>query len=491
MLTAAPSSPGKRSTSASPSMPIPTSTRPGSWLTRLHSLVTYWAIPSNWLPRRLLSLATAIRSMAIITTSERVRRRSSVIGGCLDQLSVLPSAVLIQIFETVALASKRDICSVSRLNRRYHGVADAVLYKTVHFPTPELHFIFGQSLSRRPRRGSAIQEIKIAYPASDLSGLVSTLPSNSSTKGLYGKPWSSDSLADTISAMSNLETLDVAVPLALQRGIGQLFNGPFDLTCLKTCHLFYQCPDDEFWDLQENIHIFAHPTLETLVIRKARLGDKPFDLPDQPEATGLRKLHLIDCDISDDGLYDLMHFPSGLTEFVMTQSPEPGPDLEETSDSIRDYFIAIEPQCHSLETITIENLFLQDRRALQLRSFEKLKTLRLSWDYQLFGHSSKKPRLTSAGIPPNLETLEFFNPVGTDGEVTDLFVAMLQNLSVTASKLTHLIVMEDDPDEDPLPKEVEEACKAQKQLHLDIIGRMDTVDCGDEENEETEAEASM
>ncbi len=87
-------------------------------------------------------------------------------------------------------------------------------------------------------------------------------------------------------------------------------------------------------------------------------------------------------------------------------------------------------------------------------------------------------------MPPELETLEFFNQLGTDEEVTDLFVAMLQNLSVMARKLTHLIVMESEEDTKPVPKEVEDACKTQPQLRLDIIGRMDTVDCGDDAAED-------
>lgn len=411
--------------------------------------------------------------MAVVTNGERARRFS--VSG--DRLAILPDTVLVSIFEAVADISKRDICSVSRLNRRYHVLADAVLYKTVHFLTPELHLIFSESLTRRPRRGSAIHEIKLAYPASQLSAVVSKLPVHGA-RDFYDKPLPFDSLSRTISTMSNLESLDIAVPEPLLHGIGQLFNGPFDLACLKSCTLFYQCEDDQYWDLQENIHIFAHPTLETLVIRKARLGDKPFDLPDQPEETALKRLHLVDCDISDDGLYDLMHFPEALAEFVMTQSADPEPDLEETSDSIRDYIIAIEPQCRSLETITIDHPLLQDRTALSMRKFDKLKTLRLNWDHQLFGKSSKKPRLTSVGMPPELETLEFFNQLGTDEAVTDLFVSMVQNLEVMARKLTHLIVMESEEDEKPMPPELEEACKSQQQLKLVIIGRMDTVECG-------------
>ncbi|KAF1735145.1 hypothetical protein CRV24_004066 [Beauveria bassiana] len=466
-----PSCLGKRSTSAIILASISTFTHsPISWFHQLISTSQSQSPSPSPSP-----LPSSSASMAAVTVPERARRSS--LGG--DLLAKLPNAVIVRIFEATADISKSDICSVSRLNRRYHTLADAVLYKTVRFLTPELHLIFGQSLSRRPRRGSAIHEIKLAYPASQLSDVVSKLPINGA-RDSYDKTLPFDNLSRTISTMSNLVTLDIAVPEALLHGIGQLFNGPFDLACLQTCTLFYQCPDDQFWDLQENIHIFAHPTLETLVIRKARLGDKPFDLPERPEQTGLKRLHLIDCDISDDGLFDLMHHPAGLTEFVMTQSPEPGPDLEETSDSIRDYIIAIGPQCHSLETITVDHPLLRDRRALSMRQFAKLKTLRLNWDHQLFGHSSKKPRLTSVGMPPELETLEFFNQLGTDDEVTDLFVAMLQNLSIMARKLTHLIVMESEEDEKPVPKEVEEACKTQPQLRVDIIGRMDTVDCGDD-----------
>ncbi|ATY60586.1 F-box domain-containing [Cordyceps militaris] len=449
----------------------------------LASISTFAHSSISWFHQLLSSLSPLLSSaapspspsMTVVTTAQRPRR-SSVAG---DLLAKLPSTVVVRIFEATAEISKRDICSVSRLNRRYHILADAVLYKTVRFFSPELHLIFGQSLSRRPRRGSAIHEIKLAYPASQLSEVVSKLPVTGA-RDSYDKPLPFDSLSRTISTMSNLVTLDIAVPEALLHGIGQLFNGPFDLACLQTCTLFYQCQNDQFWDLQENIHVFGHPTLETLVIKKARLGDKPFDLPERPEETGLKRLHLIDCDISDDGLFDLMHYPAALTEFVMTQSPDPGPDLEETSDSMRDYIIAIQPQCNSLETITVDHPLLRNRRALSLRDFVKLKTLRLNWDHQLFGHSSKKPRLNSVGMPPELETLEFFNQLGTDEEVTDLFVAMLKNLTVMARKLTHLIVMESEEDEKPVPKEVEEACKSQPQLRVDIIGRMDTVDCGED-----------
>ncbi|XWW95606.1 hypothetical protein V2A60_003571 [Cordyceps javanica] len=459
-----PSDLGNRSTSAIVLASISTLARSSiSWFHQLISSSSSSSLSPSSSP------SSSSPSMAVITRP----RRPSVAG---DLLAKLPNAVVVKIFEAIADVSKHDICTVSRLNRHYHTLADAVLYKTVHFLTPELHFIFGQSLGRRPRRGSAIHEIKLAYPASQLSDLVSQLP----VRHARDKSLPFDSLSQTISTMSNLVTLDIAVPEALLHGIGQLFNGPFDLACLQTCTLFYQCQDDQFWDLQENIHIFAHPTLETLVIKKARLGDKPFDLPERPEETGLKRLHLIDCDISDDGLFDLMHYPAGLAEFVMTQSPDQEADLQETSDSIRDYIIAIEPQCQSLETITVDHPLLRDRRALSLREFAKLKTLRLNWDHQLFGHSSKKPRLTSVGMPPELETLEFFNQLGTDEEVTDLFVAMLQNLSVMARKLTHLIVMESEEDEKPVPKEIEEACKSQPQLRVDIIGRMDTVNCGDE-----------
>lgn len=390
-----------------------------------------------------------------------------------DLLAKLPDGILVQIFEAVAHASKRDLCHVSRLSHRYHVLADAVLYKTVHFLTPELHLIFSKSLRRRPRRGSAIHEVKIAYPASSLSTLITDVPNCSATNGHHGA-LPIDQLSRTLSTMSNLETLDLAVPDSLLHGVGQLFNGPFDLACLQSCTLFYQCDDDQYWDLQENIHIFAQPTLKTLVIKRAKLDYRGFDLIERPEQTGLTRLHLIECDINDDALSDLLAFPEALKEFVMTQAPEPSPELEESSGSIRDYMIALQSAAHSLETITVDFPLLQSARALQLREFVQLKTLRLNWDHQLFGKTSKKPRMTSVGLPPELETLEFFNELGTDEEVTDLLVSALETINFSARKFTRMIVIEGE-DGNTVPKAVEEACKAQEQLQLDIIGRMDTV----------------
>ncbi|KAM0421460.1 hypothetical protein ACHAPT_010814 [Fusarium lateritium] len=369
-----------------------------------------------------------------------------------DRLAGLPDKTLVRIFD---LLPGHDLCSVSRLNKHYHALADAVLYKTVQFLTPELHLIFSESLNYRPRRGSAIQDIKLAYPASTLSQLIAdtSLPSNS--------------ISQTISRMSNLETLDIAVPVSLLHSVGHLFNSPFDLACLKSCTLFYQDEDDQYWDLQENIYIFAHPTLETLVIKRAKLDDKGFDVVERPHETALSKLHLIDCDINDDALSDVLMFPKALKEFVMTQDEDPLPELEESSDSIRDYFMALKSACHSLETITIDSASLRSSRALALRDFTALKTLRLNWDHQLYGKSSKRPRLHSVGLPPELETLEFFNDLGTDDEVTDLLVNTIENVNLMARHLKELIVRVDDCE---VPKEVLDACKSQSQLHLHVIG---------------------
>ncbi|KFH43167.1 hypothetical protein ACRE_061120 [Hapsidospora chrysogenum ATCC 11550] len=389
-----------------------------------------------------------------------------------DQFAVLPDEVLVQIFQAVARLSKRSLCNVSRLNKRYHILADAVLYETIHFVTPELHLIFSESLRRRPRRGSAIREVKLAYPASKLSQLI--INGDTPVHGSYYHNGSVryDSLSRTISAMSNLETLDIAVPDSLLPGVGKLFNSPFDLACLKSCTLFYQCENDGYWDLQQNIHIFSHPTLETLVIKKARLDHRGFDSIEQPHETALTKLHLIECDFNDDALSDILMFPKALAEFVMTQTRDPSPELEESSDRIDDYILALKSACHSLVTITIDFPSLTGRRALRMREFEALKTLRINWDYQLFGKSSPKPRMHSVGLPPELETLEFFNPLGTDEEVTELLVFTLQNITINAKNLRTLIVVDDEAAR--VPQEVVEACKSQPQLRLDIIGSLDT-----------------
>lgn len=375
-----------------------------------------------------------------------------------DRLDRLPDELLLQLFETLGRMSKRDLCNVSRLNKRYHRLSDAVLYKSILFETPELHLTFSESLGRRPRRGSAIYEVKLAYPSSELAQLALDVP----LRNHYDP-------SHSLSRMSNLEKLDISLPDKLLHGIGCLFNGPFDLACLKTCTLFYQCANDQYWDLRENIHIFAHPELETLTIRRAKLDDRGFDSLERPHETALKKLHLIECDINDDTLSDVLEFPVGLEEFVMTQLEEPEPELEESSDSFSDYIIALSSQAHSLKSITIDFPTLGCRKTLRLREFEVLKTLRMNWDYQLFGKSSKKPRLHSVGLPPNIEVLEFFNELGKDEEVTDLLLSMLQNKSIVARSLEKLIVVEGN---ESILKDVRKACKEQD-LQLDVIGELD------------------
>lgn len=395
-----------------------------------------------------------------------------------DRLAVLPDALLLRLFELIGRTSKRDLCAVSRLNRRYHTLSDAVLYKSILFESPELHLTFSESLGRRPRRGSAIHEVTLEYPSSELSQLaLDSTVHGSHYEPSRDQPSHYDGLSRTLSIMSNLEKLDIAVPAVLLHGIGALFNGPFDLACLKTCTLFYQCRGDEYWDLRENIHIFSHPTLESLTIKRAKLDYRGFDILERPHETALKSLHLVECDINDDALADVLEFPEALEEFVMTQAAVPTPPLEESSDDLGDYAVALKSQAHSLRSVTIDHATLGSRKALRLRDFAALRTLRLNWDYQLYGRSSKKPRLHSVGLPPALETLEFFNPLGTDAEVTELFMYTIQTKRVVATTWHTLVVVagDDEDDEDHrhgVSRELIEACEDQG-LKLDIIGAMD------------------
>ncbi|KAI0156783.1 hypothetical protein GGR57DRAFT_462343 [Xylariaceae sp. FL1272] len=341
-------------------------------------------------------------------------------------VEALPDTVLTRIFNDPEL-SLGDLASVSCVNKKWHDLADSVLYKEVRFGKPEQHLVFGDSLKRRVRRGSIIEIASLQYPKGELAHL----SLNGHIENSHYSPSHFDSLSRSISTMSNLQELEISVPDTMLHGIGALFNGPFDLACLRSCSLFYQTTDDSYWDLRENIHIFAHPSLETLYIRRARLDYRGFDLVERPHELPLKKLHFIECDISDDALGDLLELPAGLEEFVMTQRATPSPELDESSDNMGDYIIALSSQCESLKTITIDFPTLGSRRPLRMREFEALKTFRLNWDWQLFG-KKKGPRLDSMGVPPNLETLEFFNELGTDEEATELLDYLMQTSSVMA-----------------------------------------------------------
>lgn len=108
----------------------------------------------------------------------------------------------------------------------------------------------------------------------------------------------------------------------------------------------------------------------------------------------------------------------------------------------------------------------------------------MNWDYQLFGKSSKKPRMHSVGLPPELEVLEFFNELGKDDEVTDLLLAMLEQKHIVARSLKKMIVVEGN---DKILKEVKSICKEQG-LQLDIIGEFDESEDDDGDDEDIDGD---
>lgn len=367
-------------------------------------------------------------------------------------LSGLPDELLIQIFRT--LPTLRDLCALCLVSWRINSVADPVLYKSILFDEPKHHLTFSQSLVARPRRGSLIQDIRLDYPSHELSDIVH----------LKDGSYRIDGFSHAISTMSNLENLVVSVPESLCHGIGTLFNGPFDLACLKTCCLFYQTEDDGYWDLQENIHIFSHPTLERLTIRRARLDQRGFDSLEKPSETALKELHFIECDINDDALADILLHPEALKEFTMTQAEIPNPELEEAPDTLDDYMIALSSAQHSLEIISIDFPTLGAKNPLRLREFEVLKSLRLR-DYQLFGQSP--PRLHSVGLPPSLEFLEFLNEFGVDHDedIVDLLCYFLEKDTLGR----HLCDVKVVEGQGSLPPRIREAVNESEHFRL-IIG---------------------
>ena len=228
--------------------------------------------------------------------------------------------------------------------------------------------------------------------------------------------------------------------------------------------MFYQIENGGYWDLQENIHIFSHPTLETLTIRRARLDQRGFDSLEKPSETALKILHFIECDINDDALADILLHPEALKEFTMTQLEIPFPELEEAPDTIDDYIIALSSAQHSLEIILFDFPTLGAKNPLRLREFEVLRSLQLR-DYQLFGQSP--PRLHSVGLPPSLEFLQFFNKLGVDHDedIMDLLCYFLEN-DTLGRHMCDVSVVEG---EGGLPPRIREAVNESEHFRL-IVG---------------------
>jgi hypothetical protein len=224
--------------------------------------------------------------------------------------------------------------------------------------------------------------------------------------------------------------------------------------------LFYQREDGGYWDLQENIHIFSHPTLEVLTIRRAKLDQRGFESLEKPENTALKELHLLECDINDDALSDILLHPEALETITITQVAEPSPELEESPLEIGDYILALSSANHSLVTITIDFPTLVGKHALRLREFQALKSLMLR-DYQLIGQ--RHPRLHSVGLPPVMETLNLLGRLGEDEEITELLCYALEH--TFARQQCKIVVSEK---EHKIPNEIVEACAKSDYFSLQI-----------------------
>jgi hypothetical protein len=221
--------------------------------------------------------------------------------------------------------------------------------------------------------------------------------------------------------------------------------------------LYYQCEDNAYWDLQENIHIFSHPTLESLTITHARLDERGFDSLEKPEETALQFLHLLDCDINDEALTDILLHPETLREITLTQRPTPFPELEESPDDVGDFIFALGSAQHSLEKIIIDFPTLNSKAAQRLRDFDAVTELEIR-DFQLLGQTSGKPRLNSVGLPPNLEVLRFPGGMSRgDEELMDLLEYVIGTSAVLARKWK---VLEVEGGEEGMPERIREVCKA-------------------------------
>lgn len=224
--------------------------------------------------------------------------------------------------------------------------------------------------------------------------------------------------------------------------------------------MFYQREDRGYWDLQENIHIFSHPTLEVLTIRRAKLDQRGFESLEKPENTGLKELHLLECDINDDALSDILLHPEALEKISITQTANPSPELEESPLEIRDYITALSSAAHSLLTITIDFPTLVAKHALRLREFQALKELTIR-DYQLIGQGH--PRLHSVGLPPIMEKLNLLGRLGEDDEIAELLCYAIEH--TLARQQCKILVSEKEHN---IPKEIIEACEKSEYFSLQI-----------------------
>lgn len=160
--------------------------------------------------------------------------------------------------------------------------------------------------------------------------------------------------------------------------------------------------------------IFHHSGLESLSITNIcfeQVGNSRCPSPLLTRSTNLKELVLLNCDVSPEGLRQILSLPHALRRFTMKGEIQFSEHGHEHTANRQDYMDALRTHADSLEFLDVD-LYYTSGQGVDLRGFSVLRELTLSTN-ELTGDYHKRSGEVGAVLPPSLRRLVLRDEFGT------------------------------------------------------------------------------
>ncbi|OGM43052.1 hypothetical protein ABOM_009225 [Aspergillus bombycis] len=350
------------------------------------------------------------------------------------QLLHLPTEILVWILAEVP--SQASFASLARTCRRLQTLVEPYLYRSVYLGNHDGES-FAYAIDRKAVRAEYIQELVIHYH------YVDDIPNEDE---YY--PILVESLVPTISRLVNLRRLVVkGLEYDTQRPYDEPDFGPGPrldalsmiwswlfqqstqsmsgvLPSLTTCELIMndltptplQHTAGEPWYFSSRETVLLHPKLQKLSIVAAMISGLDPEMLSYTKKPGFRPtsletLILLCCDVSINGLHDMLKFPKALKNFTLKGSPWTTIPNQFPMD--RGAIVnVLKAQAHSLLNLELDFYLRTNCPALDFRDFTSLQQLTidpkaLRGDDDEQSPEAQKHLRQYCHLPPSLRSLRF------------------------------------------------------------------------------------
>ncbi|KAF2419051.1 hypothetical protein EJ08DRAFT_738914 [Tothia fuscella] len=272
----------------------------------------------------------------------------------------LPDELLLSIVDAVSL-HPQSLLALTSVCRRLQPMCEEKLYKSIRLLRGETTKLLTDALQVAPYRAQYMNELDMRVRHRHVAGMETLTPEMNSmaklkhltiespfcNKRYWTKSWSDRWQGDVAGYEGVFRAASLLVPLGSKR----------TLPMLQSFTLISNGRREEFWELDNFMIMFLHPTLQTIHLASANIRfnniTPQFDAyAPFKKTTALKTLIFEECNIFVDALADILSLPEALENLTMAETNYSSTDdyydgLASASPS--DIIVALSQQKDSLQ----------------------------------------------------------------------------------------------------------------------------------------------